>query len=109
MRSLSPSDRNFLAHYEGRLDERDSSFHQGTAWTWLVGSYVRAALRLAPDDFELREELRELCEQALGPGPALGQVAQLADGEAPFRARGCPAQAWSVAELLRALVSDLEL
>lgn len=109
LRSLSPGDRNFLAHYEGRLDERDSSFHQGTAWTWLVGSYVRAALRLGPDDFELREELRDLVEQALDPGPALGQVAQLADGETPFRARGCPAQAWSVAELLRALVSDLEL
>jgi predicted glycogen debranching enzyme len=109
LRSLAPHEAGYRGHYEGPPEERGSSYHQGTAWTHLIGYFVRASVRLEPDSVELRDELRDIVEDALEGGPVLGQVAQLADGEPPHRARGCPAQAWSVAELTRALVSDLGL
>jgi len=109
LRSLAPHEPGYVGHYEGQPEELGSSHHQGTAWTHLLGFYVRAAVRLAPDDIDLRERLRDLVEDALDDAPVLGQVPQLADGEPPHRARGCPAQAWSVAELLCALASDLGL
>jgi len=70
---------------------------------------VRAALRFSPDDEDLPGELRTLIESAAESHLLLGQVAQLTDGESPYRSRGCPAQAASVAELLHALVVDLRL
>jgi len=109
LRSLASNEAGYRGHYEGRLEERHSSYHQGTAWTYLLGAFVRAALRLSPGDPELRAELRSYVESALEAGPVLGQVAQLADGDAPHRCRGCPVQAWSVGELLRALIVDLGL
>lgn len=107
VRSLSPHDARYVAQFAGTTAERELAYHQGTAWTHLLGFYVRAAIRLAPDDDELREELRQVIEGALDGSVILGQIAQLADGDAPHRARGCPAQATSVAELIRALVVDL--
>jgi glycogen debranching enzyme len=109
LRSLAPHEPGYRGDYEGPPEERGSSYHQGTAWPFLLGFFVRAALRLAPDDPELRAELREYVERALEVGLVLGHISQLAEGEKPYRPRGCPAQAWSVAELTRALVSDLGL
>ena len=77
----------------GNLDEREGSYHQGTVWPYLIGFYARAALRLKPDDFELREELIDLLQSAAEEGLVLCHVAQLADGEEPHAFRGCPAQA----------------
>ncbi len=108
LRTLSDRDPAYRGHYEGRPEERGGSFHQGTAWPFLLGAYARAELALQPNDFELREDLRHAIFDALD-GPVLGQVSQIADGDDPGRARGCPAQAWSVAELLRTLVVELEL
>lgn len=107
VRSLSPLDGRYVSQFAGSAEEKELSYHQGTAWTHLLGFYVRAAVRLSPDDAELREELRLVIEGALDGAVILGQIAQLADGDMPYRARGCPAQASSVAELLRALVVDL--
>jgi predicted glycogen debranching enzyme len=107
IRSLSPQDPRYVSQFAGTLEERELAYHQGTAWTHLLGFYVRACVRLSPDDQELRDELRALIEGALDGAMILGQIAQLADGDMPHRARGCPAQATSVAELLRALVLDL--
>ena len=109
IRSLAPSDRRYVPQFAGNVAEREVAYHQGTAWTHLLGFYVRAALRLAPDDMDVYYDLRALIEQAVDSGPVLRQVAQLADGDAPHRARGCPVQAISVAELLRALVVDLDV
>jgi predicted glycogen debranching enzyme len=109
IRSLSPHDPRYVSQFAGTLEERELSYHQGTAWTHLLGFYVRAAIRLAPDDAELREELCQVIEGALDGSVILGQIAQLADGDPPNRARGCPAQATSVAELIRALVVDLRV
>jgi predicted glycogen debranching enzyme len=107
IRSLSPLDARYVSQFAGSSEEKELAYHQGTAWTHLLGFYVRAAVRLSPEDEELREELRHVIEGALDGAVILGQIAQLADGDAPHRARGCPAQASSVAELLRALVLDL--
>jgi predicted glycogen debranching enzyme len=107
VRSLSPHDPRYVSQFAGTLEERELAYHQGTAWTHLLGFYVRAAIRLDPEDEELRDELRQVVEGALDGSVILGQIAQLADGDGPHRARGCPAQATSVAELLRALVVDL--
>jgi glycogen debranching enzyme len=75
----------------------------------LLGVYVRASLRFAPDDSELPGELRALVEGAVENNSLLGQLSQLADGDTPYKPRGCPAQAASVAEVLRSLALDLRL
>jgi predicted glycogen debranching enzyme len=107
LRSLSPRDRAYRGHYEGSHDEREGSYHQGTAWTFLLGAYARSLMLVDGNDFERMSELESLIRQAADGGPVLGHVVQIADGEEPHRVRGCPAQAWSVAELLRTLMVDL--
>jgi predicted glycogen debranching enzyme len=107
IRSLSPNDNRYIGFFSGSTDEREFAYHQGSAWAYLLGFYVRASLRLNPDDRELPGELRALVEHAAESNLLLGQVAQLADGESPYRPRGAPAQATSVAEVLRTLVDDL--
>jgi predicted glycogen debranching enzyme len=109
VRSLSPVDPRYVGQFAGAVEERELSYHCGTAWTHLLGFYARAALRVAPDDMDVYYDLRGLLEQAADSGIVLGQVPQLADGDVPHRLRGCPAQATSVAELLRALVIDLDV
>ena len=107
LRSMAPREPGYRGHYEGPPEDRGSSYHQGTAWTHLLGYFVRASVQRDPDDLVLRDELRDRIEDALENTAVHGHIAQLADGEAPHRPRGCPAQAWSVAELTRALVDDL--
>lgn len=109
IRSLSPRDRSYIGSFGGPVEDREAAYHQGTAWTHLLGAYARASLRAAPDDMDVYYEVRNLLEHALDDGVVLGQVGQLADGDPPHRPRGCPAQASSVAELLRALALDLDI
>jgi predicted glycogen debranching enzyme len=104
VRSLSPHDRRYIGHFGGSSAEREAAYHQGTGWTHLLGFYARAAHQQWGDEAEGREELVRLLERAVDHGPLFGQLPQLADGEEPFRPRGCPAQASAVAEVLRALV-----
>jgi len=104
LRSLSPNDRRYVGHFGGPNDEREAAYHQGTAWTHLLGYYARAARQHWGDEREGREDLVKLLEQALDAAPLFGQLPQLSDGDAPFRTRGSPAQATAVAEVLRALI-----
>jgi predicted glycogen debranching enzyme len=104
VRSLAPDDARYHGHFGGNDSEREVSYHQGTAWTHLLGFYARAARQRWGDEPQTREELVGLLEHAVDGGPLLGQVAQLCDGEAPYKPRGSPAQATAVAEVLRALV-----
>jgi predicted glycogen debranching enzyme len=103
LRSLAPSGKRYVGHFAGAAQERELAYHQGTAWPHLLGAYARVRQRMAPDDTAATDELVALLERAADDGVLLGQVGQLADGESPHRWRGCPAQATSVAELLRAL------
>jgi glycogen debranching enzyme len=104
LRSLSPQHPSFCAQYVGTPFERDSAYHQGTVWAWLMGPYVEAYLRVngcAPKaKAEMRERLRPLVAHLDEAG--LGSVSEIFDGQSPHTPRGCIAQAWSVAELLRA-------
>jgi glycogen debranching enzyme len=109
LRTLDPNHSAYVGHYDPGLDERHTSYHRGAAWPFLLGAYARAALRLRPDDFELQVDLRDLLQVCAEGGPVLGHIAQVAGGEPPHHAGGCPAQAWSTAEILRSLVQDLEL
>lgn len=104
VRSLSPQDRLYMGHFGGNATEREFAYHQGTAWTHLLGYYARAAHQLWGDEPQGRDEIVRLLEQVVDTGPLFGQLAQLSDGDAPFRSRACPAQATAVAEVLRALV-----
>ena len=96
LRSLSPDDPAYRPYHRGGPAERDSAYHQGTVWPWLIGPYADAARRVGVSTDELIEGLsRHVGEWGLG------SVSETADGAAPHAATGCPFQAWSVAELLR--------
>ncbi len=100
LRSLSPDDPEYKPTYHGDLRTRDAAYHQGTVWGWLIGPYVDAWLKVHPDR---RSEARGLLSGLLDHlGEAcIGSVSEVFDAQSPFLPRGCCAQAWSVAELLR--------
>jgi glycogen debranching enzyme len=101
LRTLAPGHPSYQPRYFGELEARDGAYHQGTVWPWLIGAWVDAWLRCEPDARErARDGLAGLVEH-LGDA-CIGTVSEIFDGEPPHRARGCFAQAWSVAELLRA-------
>ena len=100
LRSLAPGDPDYKARYYGDLRARDAAYHQGTVWAWLIGPYVDAEMKLPNAD---RGKLRELVkhfDQQLDEA-CVGQISEVFDAEPPFLPRGCVAQAWSVAEVLR--------
>jgi predicted glycogen debranching enzyme len=107
LRTLAPQCDGYSGRYSGGVSARDSAYHQGTVWPFLLGFYVRAAVRQRPRDATVRHELERLVESVVDNVIALGQVPEVADADPPHRAGGCVAQAWSVAELLRALAWDL--
>ena len=107
LRSLSPEHPEFKPTYHGDLKTRDAAYHQGTVWAWLVGPFVDAWLKVYPGD---RAGAREFLE---GFAPHLdeacvGSVSEVFDAVEPYTARGCVAQAWSVAEVLRCWVLTSE-
>lgn len=109
LRSLAPGDPKYRGRYEGDVLNRDSAYHQGTVWPWLMGPFITAYLKVNGRT----ERARKQAERWLGGFrehlnvAGLGQVSEVADGDAPHRPGGCIAQAWSVAELLRAAVEDV--
>ncbi len=103
LRSLAPGSPDYKQQYFGDLRTRDAAYHQGTVWAWLIGPWVDAWLRVHPERTrEARRFLEGLVTHLDDFG--VGSVAEIFDAEEPFTPRGCVAQAWSVAELLRAWV-----
>ena len=100
LRSLTPTDPNYVPHYGGDQRRRDGAYHQGTSWSWLLGPFVTAYLRVHCNPALTRSYLRPLIHHLRCNN--IGSISEIFDGDPPFDARGCPAQAWSVAELLRA-------
>ena len=109
LRSLSPSDPEFKGRYLGNQLERDAAYHQGTVWSWLIGHFITAYRRVndrSPASLEtacrmlapFRDHLRD---------HGVGAVSEVFDGEQPFTPRGCFAQAWGVAEVLRCWTEEL--
>lgn len=104
LRTLSPSDPAYRGLYRGDAEARDSSYHQGTVWPWLLGPFGDASLRVAEDPERekdsLRRHIRIFLQTHLSEA-GIGSVSEVFDGDRPHRPGGCIAQAWSVAELLR--------
>ena len=97
LRSLSASDPRYAGIHRGDGPTRDRAYHQGTVWPWLIGPYVDACHRARVETAGVFDGLLA----HLGEW-GLGSVSETTDGDAPHRASGCPFQAWSVAEVLRA-------
>lgn len=105
LRTLSPNDTQYHGRYEGNPASRDSVYHQGTVWPWLMGPYITAYVKTFGTKrgrAAMAQWLKSF-ETHLDKG-CLGQVSEIFDGDAPHEPRGCIAQAWSVAEILRAAV-----
>jgi predicted glycogen debranching enzyme len=100
LRSLAPDDRQYQGHYGGDQLHRDSAYHEGTVWGWLLGPFVLAHKRVFNHLDLARGFLRPMAHHLGTAG--LGSISEIFDGNAPMQPQGCIAQAWSVAEVLRA-------
>jgi predicted glycogen debranching enzyme len=103
LRSLSPRHPDYKPTYRGDLVTRDAAYHQGTVWSWLIGPYVDALLRVHPEDLGGARRALEGLILHLGEN-CIGFVSEVFDAEPPYTPGGCVAQAWGVAELLRCLL-----
>ncbi len=103
LRSLAPGEPDYKPRYDGDLRARDAAYHQGTVWAWLMGPFIDAWLRVHPGDVDTARYFLGAFEEHLGEG-GVGSISEVFDAEPPFTPRGCIAQAWSVAEVLRGLI-----
>jgi predicted glycogen debranching enzyme len=115
LRTLSPRDPNYRGRYQGDPLNRDSAYHQGTVWPWLLGSFLTAYVKVhGGAELDTQQETRTRADRFLNPLRAhlleadLGQISEVFDGDSPHRPGGCFAQAWSVAEVLRTYVEDAQ-
>lgn len=106
LRTLAPGSPDYRGRFEGPLPELDMAYHQGTVWPWLMGPFITAMVRYQGDRAAARRILRSARELLGDCG--LGGIAEVYDGDEPRSPGGCPWQAWSVAEWLRAWVEDAE-
>jgi glycogen debranching enzyme len=106
LRSLAANDPQYVGQYGGDMRSRDAAYHQGTVWAWLIGPFISAYLKVNGVSKASRKQARAWLagfnEHLFNE--CLGQVSEIFDGDAPHAPRGCVAQAWSVAEILRAAV-----
>ena len=100
LRSLAPGHPDYKAKYDGDLRARDAAYHQGTVWAWLIGPFVDAWLKLHPGEEARARSFLQGFVPHLGEA-CIGSISEIFDAEAPYTPRGCVAQAWSVAEVLR--------
>jgi len=100
LRSLSPDDPEYKQAYDGDLRARDAAYHQGTVWSWLIGPFIDAWLKVHPSDTAGARKFLEGFHLHLTDA-GIGTVSEIFDANPPFTPRGCAAQAWGVAEVLR--------
>jgi predicted glycogen debranching enzyme len=105
LRTLGPKEPGYRGKFKGPLPDLDAAYHQGTVWPWLLGPFVSAFVKLTGD----RQEARKILHEArfLLDDYGIDGIAECYDGDQPQQPGGCPFQAWSVAELLRAWTEDL--
>lgn len=108
LRSLARSDPKYHAVYKGNQWARDEAYHNGTVWSWPIGAFVEAYLRVKGDSKEAMDQARRwlspLIDAMDRDAACIGQLSEIYEAESPFRPVGCCAQAWSVAEVLRMAV-----
>jgi predicted glycogen debranching enzyme len=100
LRSLSPEHKDYKPKYDGDLRSRDAAYHQGTVWAWLIGPFIDAWLKVHPENPAGAKEFLKGFASHMDEA-CLGTISEIFDAEAPYTPRGCVAQAWSVAEVLR--------
>jgi predicted glycogen debranching enzyme len=103
LRSLAPGEPDYKSKYDGDLRARDAAYHQGTVWAWLIGPFIDAWLKVHPAGQERAREFLQGFKSHLSEA-CIGSISEVFDAEAPFQPRGCVAQAWSVAEVLRSWI-----
>jgi predicted glycogen debranching enzyme len=104
LRSLSPLHQDYKGHCIGDQFSRDSAYHQGTVWGWLIGPFIESYLKVNHYTVESKHEANDMIKYLvahLQTDAGLGSISEIFDGNAPHMPRGCIAQAWSVASLLR--------
>jgi predicted glycogen debranching enzyme len=111
LRTLESSDARYKGQYTGPPAQRDEAYHQGTVWPYLMGPFIESYLKVNDFSNDSRQKAAEFIEplmRHLTEDACLGQISEIFDGDAPHRPRGCVAQAWSIAELIRAyhLIND---
>jgi predicted glycogen debranching enzyme len=101
LRSLAPGEPCYRKRYDGDLRSRDAAYHQGSVWAWLIGPYLDALAKVHPErcNLDLLDGFKTEMDQA-----CIGSISEIFDAEDPHKPRGCIAQAWSVAEVLRCYV-----
>jgi predicted glycogen debranching enzyme len=102
LRTLNAADSKYIGSYAGNPWQRDAAYHMGTAWAWLLGPFVRAHFRVYGDARQAQSLLAPIAQHI--NAACIGTISEIFDGDAPHSARGCFAQAWSVAEILRAWI-----
>ena len=109
LRSLTPRDSRYIGRYTGNRYSRDSAYHQGTVWAWLIGPYVTAHVRARGKGEAVRSEAKNLLDRFYShlTEAGVGTVSEIFDGDPPHTPRGCISQAWSVAEIMRAYCEDV--
>lgn len=100
LRSLAPDEPNYRTRYDGDLRSRDAAYHQGTVWAWLIGPFVDAWLKTYPERADEAQSFLSGFEVSLRES-CVGSINEIYDAEPPYMPRGCCAQAWSIAEVLR--------
>lgn len=109
LRSLSPSDPEYIGIYFGKLHNRDAAYHQGTSWAFPLGALISAYVKVhhySKESIAFARKLIEPLEDHLMDG-CIGSIAEIFDGDEPNISRGCYGQAWSVGEILRAYIEDI--
>lgn len=103
LRSLARDEKEYIGKYKGGVLQRDAAYHQGTVWPWLIGPFVEAYVKVhnySDKSIKRAKEILDLFYLHMKDG-CIGSICEILDGDEPFIQRGCPAQAWSVAEVLR--------
>jgi predicted glycogen debranching enzyme len=105
LRSLTPRDEKYRGRYRGSPFQRDSAYHQGTVWAWLMGAFIESVRKTYPKGRKSRQYVEKILTgfKSHFDAECIGQISEIFDGDYPHNARGCFAQAWSVAEILRVI------
>jgi predicted glycogen debranching enzyme len=103
LRTLDPADKDYHGYYRGNRWERDAAYHQGLVWPWLIGGFMDAWKKVYQDQQKAGEFLKSFELHLTKAG--IGTISEIFDGDAPYCPRGCIAQAWSVAEVLRCIIN----